>query len=69
MSYDKLCRSKIYYSISAKYRAQDKILDQLKPKVNHIYEKDEKVKINFQPFNDECVLSKAHLDTNLSELK
>ena len=48
---------------------QDLNLNQLKLKVNDSYKKDEKLTTYFEPSNDEEVINKAHLDTNLSKIE
>ena len=68
MSYDKLWRSEFYNIVSAKDRAQDINLNQIKFKVNDTYGNYEKIKTNFKPFNDEDVINKAYLDTKLSKI-
>ena len=46
---------------------QDVNLDQLKIKVNDTYKKDEKITTKFQAVNDEDVINKSCLHTNLSK--
>ena len=66
--YDKLWRIEFYIRISAKDTVQDRNLNHLFFGVNDTYKKDEKTKTNFETSNDEVVVSKGYLDTNLSEV-
>ena len=47
---------------------QDLNLNQLKLKVNNTYQKNEKITTKFEAVNDEDVINKAYLDTNLSKI-
>ena len=55
--------------ISAKDRAQDINLNQLKLKVNATYRKDEETTTNFEPINDSDVLNKAYLEAQLTKIE
>ena len=67
--YDKLWRSHFYNNVSAKNGLQNINLNQLKLKVNHNYEKDEKITAGFEPSNDGDIINEAYLDTKLSKLE
>ena len=58
-----------FINVSAKDKVQDFILNQLKPKVNATHKKNEKLTTNFEAVNDEDVINKKYLDTNLAELE
>ena len=45
-----------------KDKIRDFKLNQLKLQVHDTYEKDEKIRTNFEPVNDEDVVTKAYLD-------
>ena len=69
IKYDKLGINKFYNKASAIDRAQDMNPNQLKLKVNDIYEKDEELTTKFEPSIVEDVINKAYLDTKLSNIK
>ena len=64
---DKLWRSDFYKNVSAKDRAQDIILNQLKLKVNNTCKKNEKLTTNSEAVVDEDVINKTYLDTKISK--
>ena len=67
--FEKLWLSYFFKNLSAKERVQDINHDQFKLKVNGTYKKGEKLKTKFKPFNDEDVVTKAYIVTNLSKME
>ena len=66
--YGKLWRSEFYNNVSAKDRVQDINLNHSKLKMNDTYKEDEKI-TSFEPHNNEDIVNKAHLDTEISKVK
>ena len=66
-SYNKSWESEFHDNVSAKQRVQDINFNQLKLKVNDIYEIDEKITKNFEPTDDSDVINKAYIDEKLSK--
>ena len=62
-SYDNLGRYEFRNIVHAKNRVQDINPNQLKLKVNHTYQKHEKITTNFEPSDDLDVINKIYLDT------
>ena len=65
----KLWRSEFYNYFSATDRVQDINLNQSKLIVNDTWKKDEKTTTSLEPLIEEDVVSKAHLDTEVSKVK
>ena len=67
ISYNKLWETYFDGIVSRREKIQDLNINQLKLEVHDIYKKDEKIKTNFEPVDNDDVISKAHLDGKLSK--
>ena len=68
ISYDNLWRSEFYSDVYAKDILQDITFNQLKLKVNNIWEKDEEIATKFEASIPEDVISRSFFDTKLAEV-
>ena len=68
ISYKKLWESEINAIVSKRDKLQDLNNYQIKLEVHDTYKKDEKLKTNFEPVDNEDVINKADLDEKLSKI-
>ena len=68
ISYNKLWESEFDGIVSRRDKLQDLNINNLKLEVNDSYKKDEKITTNFEPIDNEDVINKGHLDSNLSKI-
>ena len=68
ISYNKLWESEFDGIVSRRDKLQDLNINNLKLEVNDSYKKDEKIKTNFEPIDNEDVINKGHLDSNLLKI-
>ena len=68
ISYNKLWESEFDGIVSRKDKLQDLNINNLKLEVLDSYKKDEKIKTNFEPVDNEDVINKAYLDSKLLKL-
>ena len=54
--------------VSKREKLQDLNINQLKLEVHDTYKKDEKIKTNFEPFDNEDVINKGYLDSKLLKI-
>ena len=62
ISYNNIWESEFDGIVPIRDKLQDLNINQLKPEVQYIYKKDEKITTNFEPIDDSHVINKAHLD-------
>ena len=68
ISYNKLWESEFDGIVSKRDKLQDLNINQLKFEVHDTYKKDEKITTNFEAVNDEDVINKGYLDSNLLKI-
>ena len=68
ISYNKLWESEINGIVSKRDKLQDLNNYQIKLEVHDTFKKDEKLKTNFGPVDNEDVINKADLDEKLSKI-
>ena len=68
ISYNKLWESEFDNNVSKRNKLQDLNINQLKLEVPDTYKKDEKITTDFEPINNEAVISKAYLDEKLLKI-
>ena len=68
ISYNKLWESESDGIVSKRDKLQDLNINQLKLEVQDTYKKDEKLTTNFEPNDNEDVINKAYLDSNLLKI-
>ena len=68
ISYDKLWESEFDGIVSKIDKLQDLNINQLKLEVHDTYKKDEKIKTNFEPVDNEDVINKGYLDEKLIKI-
>ena len=68
ISYNKLWESEFDGIVSKRDKLQDLNINQLKLEVHDTYKKDEKIKTNFEPVDNEDVINKAYLDSKLLKI-
>ena len=68
ISYNKLWDSEFDGIVSKRDNLQDLNINQLKLEVHDTYKKDEKLTTNFEPNDNEDVINKGHLDSNLLKI-
>ena len=59
ISYNKLWESEFDGIVSKRHKLQDLNFNHLKLKVHNNYKKDEKIKLNFEPVDNEDIINKA----------
>ena len=67
-SYNKIWESEFDGIVSKRDKLQDLNIIQLKLEVHDTYKKDEKLKTNFEPNDNEDVINKRFLDSNLLKI-
>ena len=65
ISYNKLWESEFDGIVSRRDKLQEANISQLKLEVHDTYKKDEKIKTNFEPVENEDVINKGYLDEKL----
>ena len=65
MSYNKAWENEFNHIVSKRDKLQDMNINQSKLEVHDTYTKDEKIKIDFEPNNNEDVINKANIDGKL----
>ena len=68
ISYNKLWESEFDGIVSKRDKLQDLNINNLKLEVLDAYKKDEKLKTNFEPVNNDNVINKGYLDSNLLKI-
>ena len=68
ISYNKLWESEFYGIVSKRDKLQDLNINNLKLEVYDTYKKDEKVKTNFEPVDNEDVINKGYLDSKFLKI-
>ena len=68
ISYNKLWESEFDGIVSKRDKLQDLNINQLKLEVHDTYKKDEKITTNFEPVDNEDVISKSYLDSKLIKI-
>ena len=68
LSYNKLWESEFDGIVSKRDKLQDLNINQLKLEVHDTYKKDEKIKTNFEPVDNEDVINKGYLDSKLLKI-
>ena len=68
ISYNKLWESEFDGIVSKRDKLQDLNINQLKLEVHDTYKKDEKIKTNFEPVDNEDVINKGYLDEKLIKI-
>ena len=68
LSYNKLWESEFDNMVSKRDKLQDLNIKQLKLEVHDAYRKDEKIKTNFEPVDNEDVINKVYLDSKLMKI-
>ena len=68
ISYNKLWESEVDGIVSKRDELQDLNINQLKLEVYDAYKKDEKLKTNFEPNDNEDVINKGYLDSKLLKI-
>ena len=68
ISYNKLWENEFVGIVSKRDKLQDLNINQLKLEVHDTYKKDEKIKTNFEPVDNEDVLNKSYLDSKLLKI-
>ena len=68
ISYKKLWESEFDGIVSKRDKIQDLNINQLKLEVYDTYKKDEKVKTNFEPVDNEVVINNAYLGEKLKKI-
>ena len=63
ISYNKLWESEFDGIVSKRDKIQDLNINNLKLEVHDTYKKDEKIKTNFEPVDNEDVINKGYLDS------
>ena len=66
--YNKLWESEFDGIVSKRDKLQDLNIDNLKLEVHDAYKKDEKLTTNFEPVDNEDVINKGYLDSNLLKI-
>ena len=67
-SYNKLWESEFDGIVSKRDKLQDANINQLKLEVYDTYKKDEKIRTNFEPVDNEDVINKGYLDEKLIKI-
>ena len=68
ISYNKLWESEFDHIVSKRDKLQDSNISQLKPEVLDTYKRDEKITTNFKPVDNEDVINKGYLDSELLKI-
>ena len=68
ISYNKLWESEFDGIVSIRDKLQDLSINQLKLEVHDTYKKDEKITTKFEPVDNEDVINKGNLDSNLLKI-
>ena len=68
ISYNKLWESEFDNIVSKRDKLQDLNINQLKLEVHETFGKDEKIKTNFEPVENEDVINKGYLDSKLIKI-
>ena len=68
ISYNKLWESEFDGIVSKRDKLQDLNINQLKLEVHDTFKKDEKLKTNFEPVDNEDVINKGYLDSKLLKI-
>ena len=68
ISYNKLWESEFDGIVSKRDKLQDSNINQLKLEVHDTYKKDERIKTNFEPVDNEDVINKGYLDEKLIKI-
>ena len=68
ISYNRLWESEFDGIVSKRDKLQDSNINQLKLEVHDTYEKDEKITTNFEPVDNNDVINKGYLDSNLVKI-
>ena len=68
ISYNKLWESEFDGIVSKRDKLQDLNINNLKLEVNDSYKKDEKITTNFEPVDNNDVINKGFLDSNLIKI-
>ena len=68
ISYNKLWESEFDGIVSKRDKLQDLNINQLKLEVHDTYKKDEKIKTNFEPNDNDDVINKGYLDSKLLKI-
>ena len=68
ISYNKLWESEFDGIVSKRDKLQDLNINNLKLEVYDTYKKDEKIKTNFEPVDNEDVINKGYLDSKLLKI-
>ena len=68
ISYNKLWESEFDGIVSKPDKLKDSNINQLKLEVHDTYKKDEKLKTNFEPIDNEDVINKGYLDSKLLKI-
>ena len=63
--YNKLWESEFDDIVSKRDKLQDLNINQLKLEVHGTYKRDQKIKTNFEPVDNDDVINKAYLDSKL----
>ena len=68
ISYKKLWESELEGIVSKRDKLQGLNINNLKLEVHDTYKKDEKIKTNFEPVDNEDVINKGYLDSKLFKI-
>ena len=68
ITYNTLWKSEFDGIVSKRDKFQDLDINQLKLEVHDIFKKDEKIRTNFKPTDDQNVINKTHLDEKSKKL-
>ena len=68
ISYNRLWESEFDGIVSKRDKLQDSNINQLKLEVHDTYKKDEKLKTDFEPVDNEDVINKGYLDSKLLKI-
>ena len=68
ISYNKLWESEFDGIVSKRDKLQDANISQLKLEVHDTYKKDEKITTNFEPIDNEDVINKSYLHSNVLKI-
>ena len=68
ISYNKLWESEFDGIVSKRDKLQDLNINNIKLEIRDTYKKDEKIKTNFEPVDNEDVINKCYLDSKLLKI-
>ena len=68
ISYNKIWEIELDVIVSKRDKLQDLNINNLKLEVYNTYKKDEKIKTNFEPVDNEDVINKGYLDSKLLKI-